>query len=76
MCVEGIVTKCSLVRPKVMKSAHYCEATGRFSTKEYRDLTSLSGSATGYSYPTKDADGNKLSTEYGMSEYLDHQVAE
>ena len=33
VCVEGIVTKCSLVRPKVLKSAHYCEATGRFSTK-------------------------------------------
>lgn len=34
--VEGIVTKCSLVRPKVVKSVHYAEATGHFTTKQYR----------------------------------------
>ncbi|KAL1495133.1 hypothetical protein AB1Y20_016999 [Prymnesium parvum] len=73
VCVEGIVTKCSLVRPKVLKSAHYCEATGRSHFKEYRDLTSLSGAPTGSAYLTRDADGHVLSTEYGLCEYLDHQ---
>lgn len=27
VCVEGIVTKVSLIRPKVVKSVHYCAAT-------------------------------------------------
>ena len=27
VCVEGIVTRCSLVRPKVVRSVHYCEKT-------------------------------------------------
>ena len=32
-----------------------------------------SGLATGSAYPSKDADGNTLQTEYGESEYIDHQ---
>lgn len=74
VCVEGIVTKCTTVRPKVMKSMHYCPATAKFTTKEYRDLTSLGGIATGSAYPTKDPEGNLLETEYGMCEYMDHQT--
>ena len=27
VCINGIVTKCSLVRPKVLKSVHFCEDT-------------------------------------------------
>jgi len=73
VCVEGIVTKCSLVRPKVMRTVHYCEATSKFQTNYYRDATSFEGTATSSSYPTTDDEGNKLTTEYGLSTYKNHQ---
>jgi DNA replication licensing factor MCM3 len=53
VCVEGIVTKCTQVRPKVLRSTHYCPATAKFTSKEYRDLASIGGVATGSAYPTK-----------------------
>ncbi|KAM0907119.1 hypothetical protein ACQ4PT_016338 [Festuca glaucescens] len=74
VCVEGIVTKCSLVRPKVVKSVHYCPATNAFLSREYRDITSFVGLPTGSVYPTRDENGNLLVTEYGMCEYKDHQT--
>ena len=37
--VEGIVTKCSNVRPKLVRSVQYCPATTKYNTKEYRDNT-------------------------------------
>lgn len=45
--VYGIVTKCSLVRPKLVHSVHYCPDTGVTSTREYRDITALTGLPTG-----------------------------
>ncbi|XP_062191035.1 DNA replication licensing factor MCM3-like [Phragmites australis] len=74
VCVEGIITKCSLVRPKVVKSVHFCPATGGFLTREYRDITSFVGLPTGSVYPTRDDNGNLLVTEYGMCDYKDHQI--
>ncbi|GAX85761.1 hypothetical protein CEUSTIGMA_g13176.t1 [Chlamydomonas eustigma] len=74
VCVFGIVTKCSLVRPKVVKSVHYCEKTKLFTTREYRDVTSLAGLPTGAQYPTKDDNGNLLTTEYGLCVFKDSQV--
>ena len=71
--VEGIVTKCSVVRPKLVKSAHYIKAKDELMFREYRDMTSFDGPATGASYPTQDADGNKLETEFGRCVYKDHQ---
>lgn len=64
----------SLVRPKIQKSIHYCEATTRFHSREHRDFLALGGSnATSGGYPTTDEDGNPLTTEYGYSTYRDHQ---
>lgn len=74
VCVEGIVTKCSLVRPKVVRSVHYCPATKKTMERKYSDLTSLDAFPTTSAYPTKDDDGNPLETEFGLSSYKDHQT--
>ena len=39
--VQGIVTRVSLVRPKLVYSTHYCENTKQGSVKEYTDQMSL-----------------------------------
>jgi len=74
VCLEGIITKCSLVRPKVAKSVHYCEATGKTIERTYTDLTSLDAYPSTVSYPTQDEDGNLLQTEFGLCKFKHHQV--
>ncbi|KAM8966436.1 maternal DNA replication licensing factor mcm3 isoform 2-T2 [Pelodytes ibericus] len=74
VCVEGIVTKCSLVRPKVMRSVHYCPATKKILERKYTDLTTLDAFPSSAIYPTKDEENNPLETEYGLSTYKDHQT--
>lgn len=72
--LEGIVTRCSLVRPKVVKSVHYSEEKRMFHYKEYSDPTmAAGGETTSNVYPQEDEDGNPFITEYGMSTYRDHQ---
>merc|ERR1719295_1294688 len=73
VCCEGIVTKVSLVRPKVKETVHFCEATQQFSSQKYRDSTSLTGSSTSSTFPTTDNAGNVLTTEFGLSTFADHQ---
>ena len=75
MSLEGIVTRCSLVRPKIARSVHYSDATGRFHMREYRDATMYGvGPPSSSTYPTTDESGNRLVTEYGLSTYRDHQT--
>jgi hypothetical protein len=45
--VYGIVTKCSLVRPKLVTSVHYCPESKLTLKREYRDVTALVGLPTG-----------------------------
>ncbi|KAJ4323839.1 MCM DNA helicase complex subunit [Neodidymelliopsis sp. IMI 364377] len=72
--LEGIVTKTSLVRPKVVKSVHYNENKQKFHFREYRDQTMTTGAASTSVYPTEDEEGNPLVTEYGYCIYRDHQT--
>ena len=59
--LEGIVTRCSLVRPKVVKSVHYNEAKNTFHFREYQDqpMTANGAVSTGV-YPQEDSEGNKV----------------
>lgn len=72
--IEGIVTRCSLIRPKVVKSVHYNETKNVFYFREYLDQTMTNGATTSAVYPQEDDDGTPLVTEYGLSSYRDHQT--
>ncbi|KAB5577770.1 MCM2/3/5 family-domain-containing protein [Coniochaeta sp. 2T2.1] len=72
--IEGIVTRCSLIRPKVVKSVHFNEAKNQFYFREYLDQTMTNGATTSSVYPQEDDDGTPLVTEYGLSSYRDHQT--
>lgn len=75
VCVEGIVTSVSAVRPKLLKSVHYCPTMNMFYEKQYRDNTMISClPPTNTVYPTRNADGHMLKPEYGPSEYQDFQI--
>lgn len=74
VCLEGIVTKCSLIRPKVVRSVHFCPVTKKTMERRYTDMTSLDAFPSAAAYPTKDEEGNLLETEYGLSVYKDHQT--
>ncbi|EKM83502.1 hypothetical protein AGABI1DRAFT_66172 [Agaricus bisporus var. burnettii JB137-S8] len=72
--LEGIITRCSLVRPKMFKSVHYCPETTQHYSREYRDATSTSNLApTPTVPPTHDDQGNSLEMEYGHCTFRDHQ---
>lgn len=72
--IEGIVTRCSLIRPKVVRSVHYSEKNEKFHFREYQDQTMTNGVTTSSVYPREDDDGNPLVTEYGFCTYRDHQT--
>lgn len=80
--VQGIVTKMSMVRPKIQTSVHYCEQTKKGLIKHYNDKYNLAQLAEGQgstgessnAFPTKDQNDNPLSAEYGYCVYKDSQT--
>ncbi|KAG2368780.1 ATP dependent DNA helicase [Suillus spraguei] len=73
--LEGIITRCSLVRPKMLKSVHYCPETKLFHAREYRDATTSTSNLppTTTVTPQQDDDGHPLQMEYGRCVFRDHQ---
>ena len=39
VCVEGVATKVSTIKPKVVESVHYCPATAKHQSRKYVDAT-------------------------------------
>ncbi|KAG5924419.1 hypothetical protein E4U61_000694 [Claviceps capensis] len=72
--LEGIVTRCSLIRPKVVRSVHFNEKRQKFQFREYQDQTMTNGVTTSSVYPREDDEGNPLVTEYGFCTFRDHQT--
>ena len=73
--LDGIVTRCSLVRPKMLRSVHYCPETDLFHAREYRDATTSTTNLppTTSLTPQTDDDGHLLQTEFGFCTFRDHQ---
>lgn len=74
VCVEGIVSKISLIKPKIVKSVYYCPTTKKFIERRHYDLSSLDYHPTSNVLETKDEDGNPLELETGKSLYKNHQT--
>jgi DNA replication licensing factor MCM3 len=82
--VEGIVVKCSSVRPKLVESVQYCSETKQHTIRTYRDATSMNiGIATrdnqellptNAAMPSVDSEGNPLELEHGLCVYKDYQT--
>jgi DNA replication licensing factor MCM3 len=61
VALEGIVTKCSLVRPKIIRSVHYNAKKDDFLFRTYRDQTMTASGATSTNiYPQVDEHGNPV----------------
>lgn len=48
----------SIVRPKVVRSVHYCPSTAKTVERRYTDLASLDPFPSQPVYPTTDEEGN------------------
>lgn len=75
--VQGIVTSITRVKPKLLRSFHYCEKTNKPLLREYSDKYNLTDEVhlnQATSIPVYDEEQNPLSLEYGLCEYRDVQT--
>ncbi|CAD2221447.1 minichromosome maintenance protein 3 [Angomonas deanei] len=79
VALEGIITRQSTNRPRVLETVHYCPDTNKFTKKEFRDqLTPMIDSShlpTVNVMPKTDMEGHLLRTELGLSTFIDSQCA-
>lgn len=66
VCIKGIITSMTKNRSKLCSSIHYCKTTNEFYKKTY----------TVNNIVPKEVNGNEISFEYGMSEFVDVQYVQ
>jgi len=73
--IQGIVTRMSIVKPKLSKSYHFIPATNQGYVQNYKDQYSIEGQGNFSSklFPTKDAAGNKMTADFGYCNYTNVQ---
>eukprot|EP01055_Gregarina_sp_Pseudo9_P001481 Gregarina_sp_Pseudo_9__1480@NODE_19_length_5871_cov_29_635631_g17_i0_p1_GENE_NODE_19_length_5871_cov_29_635631_g17_i0NODE_19_length_5871_cov_29_635631_g17_i0_p1_ORF_typecomplete_len892_score249_51MCM/PF00493_23/4_5e88MCM_OB/PF17207_3/1_7e27MCM_lid/PF17855_1/3_5e02MCM_lid/PF17855_1/1_9e21Mg_chelatase/PF01078_21/1e09AAA_3/PF07726_11/1_9e06AAA_5/PF07728_14/1e05Sigma54_activat/PF00158_26/2_9e05Sigma54_activ_2/PF14532_6/0_0012RuvB_N/PF05496_12/0_0092MCM_N/PF14551_6/0_025AAA_2/PF07724_14/0_069AAA/PF00 len=76
VCVEGIVTRCSLIHPRLTHATFYIPELQRHFFREHHDTLSIT--AKGRSQApvynvNQDGDGHAVELEYGLSYYKDSQ---
>jgi len=59
VCVEGVATKVSTIKPKVVKSVHYCPDTKKHTSRDYIDATDPN-----LGLPAVDAKGIEMPDRY------------
>lgn len=74
ICLDGIVTKTSLVNPKLVKVAQYCPETNQTHFRTFNDVTSMNELPSRLAIPTTDLDNHPLEMEFGRSTFIDHQL--
>lgn len=74
ICLDGIVTKASLVNPKLVRSAQYCPETNQVLYRTFNDVTTMNELPSRLAIPTTDAEGHPLEMEFGRSVFTDHQL--
>eukprot|EP00747_Dinoflagellata_sp_TGD_P143138 gnl/TRDRNA2_/TRDRNA2_176348_c0_seq2.p1 gnl/TRDRNA2_/TRDRNA2_176348_c0~~gnl/TRDRNA2_/TRDRNA2_176348_c0_seq2.p1 ORF type:complete len:441 (-),score=-35.93 gnl/TRDRNA2_/TRDRNA2_176348_c0_seq2:286-1608(-) len=72
--VEGIVTKATLVTPKLCRSVHYCPTSKKHFFQNHYETVLSSYITKDLAYLTKDNNTAFLETEYGLSKYIDCQT--
>ena len=74
--VEGIVTRLSSVKSKLLSSVHYCEECQKFMTWIYDDPYKIREEKTEktlITIPVKDYNGHPIKVEFGLCQYKDTQ---
>lgn len=73
--VQGIVTRMSLVKPKLEKSFHYIDQKKQGMIQKYKDQFCIEGQGdeVNRKVPVIDAEGNSMTMDYGYCEYKDCQ---
>ena len=80
VCVEGVVTRCSVSQTKIVRSVHWSATTGQLTSREHPDVTGFDIDCVSTNHDRRlgqsssELDEASHEIEYGLSVYKDHQI--